>query len=182
MEKNNSNIISTSNNINNESSKYKKLINNCKDNKAGNRIVKLLATASLADIIQVNKWWEQSVATSADEEEERWKALEHNGVLFPPRYEAHGVKIKYRGQELELDPLQEELATFWAGILDNDLSTKEITRKNFFKEFKKSLGERYALSILEDFDFYPIHDHILKIRERNKNKSTEEKKMDKKID
>jgi DNA topoisomerase I len=176
MEKNNSNNI---NSTNNESSKYKKLINNVKDNKAGNRIVKLLATASLADIIQVNKWWEQPVATSGDEEEERWKTLEHNGVLFPPRYEPHGVKIKYRGQEIDLDPLQEELATFWAGILDNDLSTKEITRKNFFKEFKKSLGERYALSILEDFDFTPIYDHILKIRERNKNKTAEEKKMDK---
>src|SRR5690242_16436754 len=113
---------------NSDTSKYKKFINNIKDNKMGNRLVKLLTTASLADVIQVNKWWEQPIADE-EEVEERWKSLEHNGVLFPPRYEPHGIKIRYKGQEVELTPEQEELATFWAQILDNDLSTKEITRK-----------------------------------------------------
>ena len=163
---------------NTESNKYKKLVNNMKDNKMGNRITKLLATTSLADIIQVNKWWEQAVSDE-EEVEERWKSLEHNGVLFPPKYEPHKVKIKYKGQELELTAEQEELSTFWAHILDNDLSTKEITRKNFFKEFKKVMDEKYALSVLEDFDFTPIYDYIMKIRERNKNKTNEDKKVDK---
>ena len=166
-------------NTGNENSKYKKLINNVKDNKMGNRIVKLLSTTSLADIIQVNKWWEHA-DIDEEEAEERWKSLEHHGVLFPPSYEPTGVKIRYKGQEIDLTPVQEELATFWASVLDNDLSSKEITRKNFFKEFKKVLhNEKYALSILEDFDFTPIYDHIQKIRERNKNKSSEEKKIEK---
>ncbi len=183
MSKNTPNNISNNPNPNpntstSQENKYKKLINNMKDNKAGNRLAKLLSTTSLADIIQVNKWWEQPIADE-NEEEERWKTLEHNGVLFPPRYEAHGVKIRFKGDEITLDAQQEELATFWAQILDNDLSTKEITRKNFFKEFRKSLGERYALSVFEDFDFTPIHELILKIRERNKNRTTEEKKIEK---
>lgn len=162
----------------NDNSKYKKLISNIKDNKMGNRLAKLLGTSTLADIIQVNKWWEQPQVDD-EEVEERWKSLEHNGVLFPPKYEPHGVKIRYKGHEIDLTPEQEELATFWAGIIDNDLSTKEITRKNFLKEFKRVMDEKYALSILEDFDFTPIYDHIMKIRERNKNKTQEEKKVDK---
>ena len=28
----------------------------------------------------------------------QWKTLEHSGVLFPPEYEAHGIKMKYKGQ------------------------------------------------------------------------------------
>jgi DNA topoisomerase-1 len=162
----------------NEPTKYKKFLNNIKDSRAGNRLIKVLGTTSLADIIQVNKWWEQPVEND-EEMEERWKSLVHNGVLFPGRYEPHGVKIKYKGEEIDLTPNQEELATFWAQILDNELSSKEITRKNFFKKFKKDMGERYALSNLSDFDFTPIYDHLVKIRERNKNKTPEEKKIDK---
>jgi DNA topoisomerase-1 len=170
----------TSNNISTTEpeSRYKKLIKNMIKDKSGNRLVKLLSTTSLADIIQVNKWWEQAI-TDENEEEERWKCLEHNGVLFPPSYEPHGVKIKFKGEEMNLDAQQEELATFWAGLLNNDLSTKETTRKNFFKEFRKRLGERYALSSLEDFDFTPIYEHLEKIRERNRNKSNDDKKLEK---
>ena len=162
----------------NEPTKYKKFLNNIKDSKAGNRLIKVLGTTSLADIIQVNKWWEQPVEND-EEIEERWKSLEHNAVLFPSKYEPHGVKIRYKGEEIELTPNQEELATFWAQILDNELSSKEITRKNFFKKFRKDMGERYALSNLHDFDFTPIYDHLVKMRERNKNKTPEEKKIEK---
>ena len=162
----------------NEPTKYKKFLNNIKDSRAGNRLIKVLGTTSLADIIQVNKWWEQPVEND-EEIEERWKSLEHNAVIFPLKYEPHGVKIRYKGEEIILTPNQEELATFWAQILDNELSSKEITRKNFFKKFKKDMGERYALSNLNDFDFTPIYDHLVKMRERNKNKTPEEKKIEK---
>ena len=31
--------------------------NNFKDSKQGSRVAKILSTAGLADVIQVNKWW-----------------------------------------------------------------------------------------------------------------------------
>jgi DNA topoisomerase-1 len=42
---------------------------------------------------QVYKWW-------LEEEKEggvKWESLEHQGPLFPPSYEAHGIKMKYDG-------------------------------------------------------------------------------------
>jgi hypothetical protein len=40
------------------------------------------------------KWW---VDQDALDKSEKWKTLEHNGVYFPPEYEPHGVKMKYKG-------------------------------------------------------------------------------------
>lgn len=34
----------------------------------------------------------------------KWVTLEHNGVLFPPPYEPHGVKMKYDGAPRHLLP------------------------------------------------------------------------------
>lgn len=41
------------------------------------------------------------------------------------------------------------------------------------------LGSEYENSKFEDFDFSPIFEHILKVREKNKTKTAEEKKADK---
>ena len=47
----------------------------------------------------------------------KWRTLEHCGVLFPPTYVPHGVKMRYDGVELDLTPEQEELAGFYASAL-----------------------------------------------------------------
>jgi DNA topoisomerase-1 len=39
----------------------------------------------------------------------KWSTLEHNGVIFPPPYSPHGVKMLYNGQPVELTPAQEEV-------------------------------------------------------------------------
>lgn len=39
----------------------------------------------------------------------KWKSLKHNGVLFPPDYEPHGVRMLYDGQPVDLSPEQEEV-------------------------------------------------------------------------
>lgn len=41
----------------------------------------------------------------------KWETLEHSGVLFPPEYTPHGVKMLYDGKPLDLNPQQEEVAT-----------------------------------------------------------------------
>lgn len=145
--------------------------------KQKSKVTKLLSTASLTDIIQINKWWDKPA--EGDEDELRWHNLEHNGVLFPPKYEPHKIKIRYKSEPIELTPRQEEIATFWAQMMESELAQKDITKKNFFKEFKRTLPSKYESSAFDDFDFTPIKDHLTKVRERNKNKSPEEKKNDK---
>jgi DNA topoisomerase-1 len=39
----------------------------------------------------------------------KWSTLVHNGVLFPPPYKPHGVKMLYNGQPVDLTPEQEEV-------------------------------------------------------------------------
>ncbi len=148
------------------------------DQKKKNKVTKILTTTSLSDIVQINKWWEQPVEEEGEEEDLRWKNLEHNGVLFPPSYQPHKIKIKYKNEEIELTPEQEEIATFWAQLLDNDLSKKDIAIKNFSTEFKKVLPEKYKNSSFSDFDFSKIKEYIDSNREKNKNKSQEEKKIE----
>lgn len=154
--------------------KYKKFIENVKANKKSNKLLKCLATTSLVDIIPIHKWWEED-QVDEDESENKWKSLEHNGVVFAPPYEPHGIPLKYKGQELKLSREQEEIATFWAQLLDNDLSKKDITRRNFIKEFRIVLGMDKAE--LEEFDFSDIYNHLQKVRERNRAKTSEEKKV-----
>ena len=138
---------------------------------------KILTTASLSDVVQINKWWEKPVEeeeqTKKDDEDEiKWKHLEHNGVLFPADYEPHKIKIKYKNEEITLTPEQEEIATFWAQLLDSDLSKKEIAIRNFTKEFRKVLPEKYKDSQLSDFDFSNIKNFLDKERENRKKKTT----------
>ena len=37
----------------------------------------------------------------------KWKTLQHNGILFPPEYEAQGIKIKIKADTVNLDVNQE---------------------------------------------------------------------------
>ena len=39
----------------------------------------------------------------------KWETLEHSGVLFPPEYAPHGVKMLYDGKPVDLTPEQEEV-------------------------------------------------------------------------
>jgi DNA topoisomerase-1 len=153
--------------------KYKKFIENAKGNKKNSKLLKCLATTSLVDIIPIYKWWEEEAEEA--ESDIKWKSLEHNSVVFAPRYEPHCIPIRYKGDDITLTPTQEEIATFWAQLLDNDLSKKDITRRNFIKEFRRIMGMEKAE--LDDFDFSAIYNHLQKVRERNKEKTPEDKKV-----
>ena len=41
----------------------------------------------------------------------KWDTLEHSGVLFPPEYTPHGVRMLYDGKPVELTREQEEVCT-----------------------------------------------------------------------
>lgn len=171
MENRHPNISPNSKSKNNNDSAKNKL-EYFKDSK----LKKILTTQGVSDIISVNRWWEKAEDENEDSTK-RWDSLEHNGVLFPPKYQPHNIKILYKGNAINLTPYQEEISSFWAGILENELSTKDICKKNFFKEFKAVMGQEYDSSKFEDFDFSPIHTYLIKQKEIIKNRSTEEKKV-----
>lgn len=43
------------------------------------------------------------------------------------------------GKVMKLSPKAEEVATFFAKMLDHEYTTKEVFRKNFFKDWRKVL-------------------------------------------
>lgn len=88
--------------------------------------------------------------------------MQHNGVLFPPPYVPHGVKLYYEGEPVELNKEQEELATYYAQYIETDHVTKPQFRSNFWKEFQKVLKQHKSsasskITDLAKCDFRPIH-------------------------
>lgn len=107
--------------------------------------------------------------------EERWKTLEHAGVLFPPEYEPHGIKMMYDGVPVDLNPEQEEVATFFAVMKDTDYMNKPTFLRNFWEGFCEVLGPGHRIKSLEKCDFTPIYEWHMAERERKKAMSKEEK-------
>lgn len=46
---------------------------------------------------------------SSGDGQKKWTTLVHNGVIFPPPYNSHGVKMLYNGKPVDLTPEQEEV-------------------------------------------------------------------------
>ncbi|KAJ7532872.1 hypothetical protein O6H91_13G023500 [Diphasiastrum complanatum] len=61
---------------------------------------------------------------------QKWTTLEHNGVIFPPPYQVHGIKMLYDGKAVELTPQQEE-------------------EKKRIKEEKLKLEEKYMWALVD---------------------------------
>ena len=120
----------------------------------------------------VYEWWLEEEALP---EGKKWRFLEHNGVIFPPKYEPHGVRMKYDGQFVDLDPEQEAVATMYAAMIKTDYATKETFIKNFWQEFKALLGSKHPIQDLKKCDFDPIIKHIEEEREKKKALTKEEK-------
>lgn len=85
------------------------------------------------------KWWENQ----NENDEIKWQSLIHNGIMFPPEYEplpSH-VKLYYDGQPVDLPPQVEEVAGFYAALLETDHGRNPIFQKNFFDDFLQVLKE-----------------------------------------
>ncbi|KAG0585132.1 hypothetical protein KC19_3G261200 [Ceratodon purpureus] len=106
----------------------------------------------------------------------KWQTLEHNGVIFPPPYESHGVKMLYDGKPVDLTPAQEEIATMFAVMKDSDYATKDRFLKNFWEDWQVYLGKNHVIKKFELCDFTPIYEWHAREKERKKNLSGEEKK------
>ncbi|KAK1304935.1 DNA topoisomerase 1 [Acorus calamus] len=109
-------------------------------------------------------------------EGQKWTTLEHSGVIFPPPYKPHGVKMLYNGQPVDLTPEQEEVATMFAVMKDTDYATKPTFIENFMNDWRQILGRNHVIKKFELCDFTPIYEWHMKEKEKKKNMSTEEKK------
>ena len=83
----------------------------------------------------------------------KWKKLQHNGILFPPKYEKQGITIKVKGDTINLDINQEEMIYQWAKKKDTPYAQDKVFQKNFTKDFAKTLDSKFKKTSYEDIDF-----------------------------
>src|SRR3990170_3604327 len=82
----------------------------------------------------------------------KWKTLEHNGILFPPPFESQGIKIKIKGEKIDLNLLQEEMVYQWAKKKDTPYVQDKIFQKNTERQSwmeNKSRLQTIWLNLLE---------------------------------
>ncbi|XP_044473593.1 DNA topoisomerase 1 beta-like [Mangifera indica] len=113
---------------------------------------------------------------SSGDGQKKWTTLVHNGVIFPPPYTPHRVKMLYKGKPVDLTPEQEEVATMYAVMLETDYMQKPKFKENFWTDWRKLLGKNHVIQNLADCDFKPIYDWHQEQKEIKKQMSSEEKK------
>ncbi|KAM9759533.1 DNA topoisomerase I, like isoform 2-T2 [Menidia menidia] len=121
------------------------------------------------------KWWEEERYTDGV----KWKFLEHKGPVFAPPYEPipSNVKFYYDGKQMRLSPEAEEVAGFFAKMLDHEYTTKDIFRKNFFKDWRKEMTseEKAKITDLKKCNFTEMSEYFKAQSEARKAMSKEEK-------
>ncbi|XP_009619726.2 DNA topoisomerase 1 alpha-like [Nicotiana tomentosiformis] len=126
--------------------------------------------------LKKSKYSKSSKLQPSSGEGQKWTTLVHNGVIFPPPYKPHGVKMLYKGKPVDLTPEQEEVATMYAVMLDTDYMSKLQFKENFMNDWRKILGKNHVIQNLDDCDFTPIYEWHQSEKEKKKQMSTEEKK------
>lgn len=106
----------------------------------------------------------------------KWKTLQHNGILFPPAYEAHGIKIKIKGESVDLDLNQEEMIYQWAKKKDTPYSQDKVFQKNFTEDFAKTLSPKFKNISYQDIDFSHAYKIVDKEKDLREMMTKEEKK------
>ncbi|XP_074488002.1 DNA topoisomerase I, mitochondrial [Sebastes fasciatus] len=103
------------------------------------------------------RWWEEKKY----EDGVKWKFLEHNGPYFPPEYQPlpDDVHFYYGGKEVKLSLAAEEVALFFAQMLDHEYTTKKVFRENYFTDWRKEMTheERLLIKDLDKCDFGEMH-------------------------
>jgi len=124
---------------------------------------------------EVWRWWEET----PHEDGVKWVTLEHNGPYFPPAYERlpKNVKFYYDTKVVELSEAAEEVATFYAKMLDHDYTKKDIFNENFFEDWRKEMDkeERNLITDLSKCNFREITTYFTEVSEAKKAAPKEEK-------
>ncbi|KAJ7188191.1 DNA topoisomerase I [Mycena filopes] len=129
---------------------------------------------------EVFRWWD---ADPNGDGSVKWKTLEHHGVIFPPPYEplpSH-VKMKYHGKELDLPPAAEEVAGFYAALIESDHARDDKFNENFFRDWQTVLKKhppRDGTKVTNFLfcDFRPMFEYFEAEKAKKKSLSAQEKK------
>ena len=106
----------------------------------------------------------------------KWKTLQHNGILFPPAYEAQGIKIKIKEISVDLNVDQEEMVYQWAKKKDTPYAQDKVFQKNFTTDFAKTLDSKFKKISYEDIDFSNAFKVVDKEKDLKEMMTKEEKK------
>ena len=106
----------------------------------------------------------------------KWKTLQHNGILFPPAYEAQGITIKIKGESVDLDLNQEEMIYQWAKKKDTPYAQDKVFQKNFPAAFAKTMNSKFKKISYEDIDFSSAYKVVDKEKDLKEMMTKEEKK------
>lgn len=119
--------------------------------------------------------WEEEKRTDGT----KWNFLEHKGPVFAPPYEPlpDSVLFEYDGKRMKLSEDAEEVAGFYARMLEHDYTAKSAFNDNFFKDWRKTMTkkERETISNLSKCNFRPMHAYFQDQSEKNRNRTKEEK-------
>jgi len=106
----------------------------------------------------------------------KWKKLQHNGILFPPAYEGQGIKVKIKGESIDLSIDQEEMIYQWAKKKDTPYAQDKVFQKNFTADFAKTLNSKFKKISYGDIDFSNAYKIVDKEKDLKEMMSKEEKK------
>ncbi|MEM2237957.1 MAG: hypothetical protein QXZ62_06745 [Candidatus Caldarchaeum sp.] len=113
----------------------------------------------------------------------KWRTLVHNGVALPPPYQPKGLSITIRGEKIQLEPIQEEMAYAWALKKDTPYVKDPVFCKNFLSDFLKTFNGRFQDASIDEIDFTEVYDYVERERrlkadpEYRKKLSAERKKL-----
>ncbi len=102
-------------------------------------------------------------------------SLKHNGILILETPEFPDMRIKARGEEILLTPLQAEMAVTWVKKLGTPYVEDPVFAENFMTDFSKALGVNAPLKV-EEIDFSEVISYVEAERSRKENMTKEEKK------
>ncbi|XP_046879396.1 DNA topoisomerase I, mitochondrial isoform X2 [Hypomesus transpacificus] len=123
------------------------------------------------------KWWEEGHTSDG----RKWSSLEHRGPLIPPPYDPipSNVNFYYNGEPVKLSLTAEEVATFYAKMLDHEYTTKPVFQENFFTDWREEMtsDERALIRKLSKCDFTEINKYFLLKAEERKALTKEQKKV-----
>ena len=107
----------------------------------------------------------------------KWKTLQHNGILFPPAYEAQGIKLKIKGEKVDLNMGQEEMIYQWAKKKDTPYAQDKVFQKNFTADFVKTIDLKFKKISYEDIDFSNAYKIVDKEKDLKEMMTKEKKKI-----
>lgn len=128
-----------------------------------------------SDEISLFSRWEEEKKNDGT----KWTFLEHKGPQFAPPYEplpSH-VMFEYNGKKMKLSEDAEEIAGFYARLLDHEYTSKVAFNNNFFKDWRKSMNkkEREVITDLHKCNFRHMQAYFQEQTEKNRNRTKEEK-------